>query len=85
MPQPQRRCLRRFGNVLPGEVRACQSVAQQTGILLDPIYTLAGWEAATKLSLENDCEGQGDDVVMLHTGGSLGLFGLAQRYPKEFD
>jgi hypothetical protein len=23
-------------------------------------------------------------VVLLHTGGMMGLFGLAQRYPKDF-
>ena len=25
-----------------------------------------------------------EEVVMLHTGGTMGLFGLAQRYPSEF-
>lgn len=76
---------RKFGRIFPGEVRTCQSVAQQSGILLDPIYTLAGWEMAVRLSLENSNERQGGAiVVMLHTGGTLGLFGLAQRYPEEF-
>ncbi|CAM6096302.1 unnamed protein product [Calypogeia fissa] len=77
---------RKFGRILPGEVRTCQSIAQQTGILLDPIYTLAGWETGTRLSLESWTEGKGSEiVVMLHTGGTLGLFGLAQRYPEEFE
>ena len=35
---------RRFGKVLPGEACACRYVARATGVLLDPIYTLAGWE-----------------------------------------
>jgi D-cysteine desulfhydrase len=35
---------RRFGKVLPGELRACRDVARATGVLLDPIYTLAGWQ-----------------------------------------
>lgn len=35
---------RRFGKVLPGEPGACRDVARATGVLLDPIYTLAGWE-----------------------------------------
>lgn len=71
---------RKFGRILPGEVETCQSIARRTGILLDPIYTLAGWEVANKL-----CHSTGDgEVVLLHTGGTLGLFGLAQRYPLQF-
>jgi D-cysteine desulfhydrase len=73
--------LSRFGNVLKGEVEACQQIAQQTGILVDPMYTLAAWEMAALLSEE----GKGAvDVVMLHTGGTLGMFGLAQRYKSYF-
>ncbi|KAA8529673.1 hypothetical protein F0562_034227 [Nyssa sinensis] len=72
---------RKFGNVLTGEVTKCQQIAQQTGILVDPIYTLAAWEIATQLS--QGAEG-GAKVVMLHTGGTLGMFGLAQRYKSYF-
>ncbi|CAM8953478.1 unnamed protein product [Rhodiola kirilowii] len=32
---------RKFGNVLEGEVEAWQQGAQQTGISVDPVYTLA--------------------------------------------
>lgn len=71
----------RFGNVLKGEVETCQQIAQQTGILVDPIYTLAAWELSTILSQE---EVGGAKVVMLHTGGTLGMFGLAQRYKSFF-
>ncbi|MED6187214.1 hypothetical protein PIB30_074328 [Stylosanthes scabra] len=74
---------RRFGNVLEGEVEACQQIAQQTGILVDPVYTLAAWETATLLSSKED--GGGSEVVMLHTGGTLGMFGLAQRYRNYFN
>ncbi|KAL5171156.1 D-cysteine desulfhydrase 2, mitochondrial [Glycine soja] len=73
---------RKFGNVLEGEVEACQQIAQQTGILVDPVYTLAAWETAMLLS-SNEAEG-GPEVVLLHTGGTLGMFGLAQRYKKYF-
>ncbi|WJZ80680.1 hypothetical protein VitviT2T_000580 [Vitis vinifera] len=73
---------RKFGNVKKGEVEACQQIAQQTGILVDPIYTLAAWELATLLSQE-EAKG-GAKVVMLHTGGTLGMFGLAQRYKSYF-
>ncbi|XP_044490305.1 D-cysteine desulfhydrase 2, mitochondrial isoform X3 [Mangifera indica] len=74
---------RKFGNVLEGEVEACKQIAQFTGISVDPIYTLAAWEMATLLS---DKELKGDTtVVMLHTGGMLGMFGLAQRYKSYFN
>lgn len=57
-------------------------VAQQHGILLDPIYSLAAWEAACKLAGRTS---PGiSRVAMLHTGGSLGLQGLAQRHPGWF-
>jgi D-cysteine desulfhydrase len=74
--------LSRFGNVLKGEVETCQQIAQQTGILVDPMYTLAAWEMAALLS-EKEWKGT-VNVVMLHTGGTLGMFGLAQRYRSYF-
>ncbi|XP_045818102.1 D-cysteine desulfhydrase 2, mitochondrial [Trifolium pratense] len=73
---------RKFGNILDGEMVVCQQIAQQTGILVDPVYTLAAWDTAMLLSSEED-EG-GAEVVMLHTGGTLGMFGLAQRYKNYF-
>ncbi|KAL2484492.1 D-cysteine desulfhydrase 2 [Abeliophyllum distichum] len=72
---------RKFGNILEGEVQECQKIAQQTGILLDPIYTLAAWNLATQLSQDASEDAK---VVMLHTGGTLGMFGLAQRYKSYF-
>ncbi|XP_050947187.1 D-cysteine desulfhydrase 2, mitochondrial isoform X5 [Cucumis melo] len=75
---------RKFGNVLDGEVEACRQIAQKTGILVDPIYTLAAWEMATFLS-QKGAKANGDLVVLLHTGGTLGLFGLAQRYKSYFN
>ncbi|XP_042376866.1 putative D-cysteine desulfhydrase 2, mitochondrial isoform X6 [Zingiber officinale] len=73
---------RRFGKVLDGEIDLCRQIAQQTGVPLDPIYTLAAWEQAVLFA---DSEDEKDSlVVMLHTGGTLGLFGLAQRYASDF-
>ncbi|XP_052481778.1 D-cysteine desulfhydrase 2, mitochondrial isoform X2 [Gossypium raimondii] len=71
----------RFGNVLEGEIEACQQVAQQTGIPLDPVYTLAAWEMATRITCAHEDD---SNVVILHTGGTLGMFGLAQRYKSYF-
>lgn len=78
----ERRHPRKFGNVVKGEVEACQQIAQETGVLVDPIYTLAAWELATQLSQEEPKGGA--KVLMVHTGGTLGMFGLAQRYKSYF-
>lgn len=77
---------RKFGKVLPGEIERCRHVARQHGILVDPIWTLASWEAAQLLAASAGAAGSpgGSTVVMLHTGGMLGLCGLAQRYPDQF-
>lgn len=64
--------------------RAClmpTQIAQQHGILLDPIYTMASWEKACQLLDEPERQGP---VIMLHTGGLLGWQGLAQRFPNDF-
>ncbi|KMZ73113.1 hypothetical protein ZOSMA_153G00040 [Zostera marina] len=77
---------RRFGKVLKGEMEECKKISQQTGIPVDPIYTLAAWEYAVLFSQEHleHSAGPPPKVVMLHTGGTLGMFGLAQRYMNSF-
>ncbi|KAK9862393.1 hypothetical protein WJX84_009196, partial [Apatococcus fuscideae] len=44
---------RRFGKVLEGEIAACRQVAQQCGILVDPIYNLAAWAQALHLACQS--------------------------------
>ena len=75
----QRRSPRPFGKVLPGEVARCADVARHHGILLDPIWTLSSWEAAQEAAQSGNSR-----VVMLMTGGGLGLHGIAQRRADEF-
>ncbi|XP_075504717.1 D-cysteine desulfhydrase 2, mitochondrial isoform X1 [Primulina tabacum] len=72
---------RKFGKILEGEVQECQRIAQQTGILVDPIYTLSAWDLATQLSENGEDDAK---VVLLHTGGTLGMFGVAQRCKSHF-
>ena len=69
---------------------------RHTGIPVDPIYTLAAWEVVmTMVGMEKDEQGGtftlgvspltvNDRLVVLHTGGTLDLFGLAQRFPRDF-
>lgn len=72
---------RRFHVTYTLHCAVVMQVAQELGILLDPIYSLAAWEVASQLAAESSGE---DGVLMLHSGGGLGLHGLAQRYPDRF-
>lgn len=79
VPRPR---LRKFGGLLPGDIELCRQVARETGILLDPIWSLASYEQAKLLSDQRPSR----KIVMYHTGGSaLTLQGLAQRYPESFN
>ena len=60
-------------------------VAAGHGVLLDPVYTLAAWERCEQLAQSSlSSSSEADHIIMLHTGGALGLQGLAQRHPNEF-
>lgn len=78
----------RFGKFFEEEIGACKNVAQGCGILVDPVYTLAAWEVSCQLAMGSLLPGVPRDnrrkVFMLHTGGSLGLFAVAQRFPRAF-
>ncbi|KAI3860365.1 hypothetical protein MKX03_007121 [Papaver bracteatum] len=63
---------RKFGNVLKGEIETCHRIAQQKQAI-----HLCRREASS--SSKRDAK-----VVMLHTGGTLGMFRLAQRYNYSF-
>lgn len=87
---------RRFGVALPDDVSLCSAIARASGILVDPMYTLAAWEVAGELrnasaaTSATDVESLlaangGEFVIVIHTGGTLGLFSLAQRSPHLFD
>jgi len=86
---------RRFGVALPDDVSLCSAIARASGILVDPIYTLAAWEVAGELcnasatTSAHDVDSllaakSGEFVIVVHTGGTLGLFSLAQRSPHLF-
>lgn len=66
---------RRFGKVYEDEPARCARIAQRTGVLFDPIYTLAAYEHLNTLE-------HPERAVLIHTGGALNLFGVAQRHPS---
>ncbi len=74
---------RPFGKVLPGELARCAEVARRHGILLDPIWTLASWTAATDAAASSAGADVHVEAAVLMTGGGLGLHGIAQRWPHD--
>jgi 1-aminocyclopropane-1-carboxylate deaminase/D-cysteine desulfhydrase-like pyridoxal-dependent ACC family enzyme len=77
---------RKFGNIEKNEVVKCREIGSRYGVLVDPIYTLAAWEATVNTSSKGSNSDENvSDVIMVHTGGVMGsLCGIAQRWPEEF-
>ena len=60
-------------------VEAVKMMAQYEGILLDPVYSGKGFAGLVDLIRKGHFK-KGENVVFLHTGGSISLFG----YPDVF-
>ncbi len=60
-------------------VEAVKMMAQYEGILLDPVYAGKGFSGLIDLIRKGHFK-KGENVVFLHTGGSISLFG----YPDAF-
>jgi L-cysteate sulfo-lyase len=68
-----------YGIPTEGMVEALKLVARTEGILLDPVYSGKGMAGLIDL-IKTGKMGGYDNIVFLHTGGSVGLFG----YPTAF-
>lgn len=68
-----------YGVPTPGMVEAVALLAQTEGLLLDPVYTGKGMAGLIDLVRKGRFR-QDENVVFLHTGGSVALFG----YPSTF-
>ena len=62
-----------------GMVEALKLVARTEGILLDPVYSGKGMAGLVDLIRGGQLR-EHRNIVFLHTGGSVGLFG----YPRAF-
>lgn len=71
---------RRFGKVGQEDLERCIKLARCTGIICDPIYTIASWE-----HLEHLPSTAGSRTMILHTGGALNILGIAARWPKLWE
>jgi L-cysteate sulfo-lyase len=68
-----------YGVPTPGMVEAVTLLAQTEGLLLDPVYSGKGMAGLIDLVRKGHFK-QDENVVFLHTGGSVALFG----YPGTF-
>lgn len=68
-----------YGLPTEGMVEAVKLVARLEGILLDPVYSGKGMAGLIDL-IKKGQFGKDENVVFLHTGGAVGLFG----YPNAF-
>jgi L-cysteate sulfo-lyase len=69
-----------YGIPTRGMVEAVKLVAEKEGILLDPVYSGKGMAGLIDLIGQGKF-GPEENVVFIHTGGAVGLFG----YPEAFD
>jgi L-cysteate sulfo-lyase len=69
-----------YGVPTPAMLEAISLMARLEGILLDPVYSGKGMAGLIDL-IRNGALSDDANVVFIHTGGSVGLFG----YPDIFD
>ncbi len=69
-----------YGIPTEGMVAAVKLLAEQEGILLDPVYSGKGMAGLLDLIRKGEFPSD-ENLVFLHTGGQVGLFG----YPDAFD
>ena len=69
-----------YGLPTASMVEAVKMLASYEGILLDPVYSGKGFAGLIDLIRKGHFK-QGENVVFLHTGGSVSLF----AYPQVFN
>jgi L-cysteate sulfo-lyase len=68
-----------YGLPTDSMVEAVKMLAQYEGILLDPVYSGKGFAGLIDLIRKGHFK-KGENVVFLHTGGSISLFGYPNVY-----
>lgn len=69
-----------YGFPAPDTIEAIETLARLEGILLDPVYSGKGMAGLIDLTRKGFFK-KGQNIVFLHTGGSVGLF----SYVRDFD
>ena len=70
-----------YGVPTDGMIEAVTLTARQEGILLDPVYSGKGMAGLIDLIRQGKTFKPDENVVFVHTGGAVGLFG----YRTAFD
>jgi L-cysteate sulfo-lyase len=68
-----------YGFSTPGSLEAIKTLARLEGILLDPVYTGKGMAGFIDL-IGKGLFKKAHNVVFIHTGGSVGLFGYVDDF-----
>jgi L-cysteate sulfo-lyase len=68
-----------YGFSTPASIDAIQTLARLEAILLDPVYTGKGMAGFLDLIRKGFFK-KGENVVFIHTGGSVGLFGYVDDF-----
>jgi L-cysteate sulfo-lyase len=68
-----------YGKPTPGMIEAVKMLARLEGILLDPVYSGKGMAGLIDLCRKGHFK-KGQNVVFLHTGGSVGLYGYMHAF-----
>jgi L-cysteate sulfo-lyase len=68
-----------YGFSTPGSLDAIQTLARMEGILLDPVYTGKGMAGLIDLIRKGSFKKE-QNIVFIHTGGSVGLFGYVDDF-----
>ncbi len=68
-----------YGMPTPGMVEAVTMMARLEGILLDPVYSGKGMAGLIDLCRKGEFK-KGENVVFLHTGGSVALYGYMNAF-----
>jgi len=69
-----------YGVPTPGMIEAVTLVARSEGILLDPVYSGKAMAGLIDLVRKGQLR-KGENVVFLHTGGAVGLYGYVHAFP----
>jgi L-cysteate sulfo-lyase len=68
-----------YGLPTPGMVEAVTMLARHEGLLLDPVYSGKGMAGLIDLVRKGHFK-QGQNVVFLHTGGAVALYGYTEAF-----
>ena len=68
-----------YGKPTPGMIEAVTLVARTEGILLDPVYSGKGMAGLIDLIRKGQFK-KGQNVIFLHTGGSVTLYGYLHAF-----